>query len=33
MAGLSAVAELVADFSEAEGLPAHGEAVTARFSD
>ena len=30
-AGLSAVAELVADFSEAEGLPAHGEAVTARF--
>lgn len=29
--GLSAVAELVADFSEAEGLPAHGEAVTARF--
>jgi histidinol dehydrogenase len=32
-AGLSAVAELVADFSEAEGLPAHGEAVTARFSN
>lgn len=31
LAGLSAVAELVADFSEAEGLPAHGEAVTARF--
>lgn len=29
--GLSAVAELVADFSEAEGLPAHGEAVTVRF--
>lgn len=32
-AGLQAVAELVADFSTAEGLPAHGEAVTARFSD
>lgn len=31
--GLEAVAQLVADFSEAEGLPAHGEAVTARFSD
>jgi histidinol dehydrogenase len=31
--GLAAVAQLVADFSEAEGLPAHGEAVTARFSD
>lgn len=29
--GLQAVANLVADFSEAEGLPAHGEAVTARF--
>lgn len=29
--GLQAVAQLVADFSEAEGLPAHGEAVTARF--
>jgi histidinol dehydrogenase len=29
--GLQAVAKLVADFSEAEGLPAHGEAVTARF--
>lgn len=29
--GLEAVAELVADFSVAEGLPAHGEAVTARF--
>ena len=29
--GLHAVANLVADFSEAEGLPAHGEAVTARF--
>jgi histidinol dehydrogenase len=31
--GLAAVAQLVADFSEAEGLPAHGEAVTARFDD
>lgn len=31
--GLEAVAQLVADFSEAEGLPAHGEAVTARFSN
>jgi histidinol dehydrogenase len=30
---LSAVAELVANFAEAEGLPAHGEAVTARFSN
>lgn len=29
--GLEAVAKLVADFSKAEGLPAHGEAVTARF--
>lgn len=31
--GLGAVAGLVADFADAEGLPAHGEAVTARFSD
>ena len=30
--GLQAVADLIADFSEAEGLPAHGEAVTARFN-
>ena len=29
--GLEAVAKLVSDFSKAEGLPAHGEAVTARF--
>ena len=29
--GLKTVAQLVADFSQAEGLPAHGEAVTARF--
>lgn len=29
--GLQAVAQMVADFSQAEGLPAHGEAVTARF--
>lgn len=31
--GLNAVAQYVADFSEAEGLPAHGEAVTARFEN
>jgi len=30
-AGLQQVAEMVADFSDSEGLPAHGEAVTARF--
>jgi len=30
-AGLQQVAELVADFSESEGLPAHGDAVIARF--
>jgi histidinol dehydrogenase len=29
--GLQAVAQLVDDFSKAEGLPAHGQAVTARF--
>lgn len=29
--GLQSVANLVADFADAEGLPAHGEAVTARF--
>lgn len=29
--GLQAVAQMVADFSQAEGLPAHGEAITARF--
>ena len=29
--GLQQVADLVADFSASEGLPAHGEAVTARF--
>ena len=29
--GLQQVAQLVADFSISEGLPAHGEAVTARF--
>lgn len=32
-AGLKEVAQYVADFADAEGLPAHGEAVTARFSD
>ncbi len=30
-AGLAPIAQLVADFAESEGLPAHGEAVTARF--
>jgi histidinol dehydrogenase len=29
--GLQQVAQLVSDFSVSEGLPAHGEAVTARF--
>ena len=29
--GLEAVSQLVTDFSQAEGLPAHGEAITARF--
>ena len=32
-AGLEPLAELIDDFARAEGLPAHGEAVTARFSD
>ena len=31
-AGLAEVAELIDTFAQAEGLPAHGEAVTARFS-
>lgn len=31
--GLSAVSQMVHDFSAAEGLPAHGQAVTARFQD
>ena len=30
-AGLAEIADLVANFAEAEGLPAHGEAITARF--
>jgi histidinol dehydrogenase len=30
-AGLSEIATLVTKFAEAEGLPAHGEAITARF--
>ena len=29
-AGLAAIADLVEDFAKAEGLPAHGEAITAR---
>lgn len=29
-AGLAAIADLVDDFAKAEGLPAHGEAITAR---
>ena len=31
--GLAPIAELVTKFANAEGLPAHGEAVTARFND
>ena len=31
--GLEAVAKLVADFSKAEGLPAHGDAVKVRLED
>ena len=31
-AGLAEVAELIDTFAQAEGLPAHGEAITARFS-
>jgi histidinol dehydrogenase len=30
-AGLEPLAELIDDFAQAEGLPAHGQAVTARF--
>jgi histidinol dehydrogenase len=30
--GLEAIANLVANFADSEGLPAHGEAVTARFN-
>lgn len=29
--GLAAIASLVDDFAKSEGLPAHGEAITARF--
>lgn len=29
--GLKAVSQLATEFSQAEGLPAHGEAITARF--
>ena len=32
-AGLEAISQLVAGFANAEGLPAHGEAVLARFND
>jgi histidinol dehydrogenase len=32
-AGLEPLAELIDDFAQAEGLPAHGQAVTARFDD
>lgn len=31
-AGLEPLAELIDDFAQAEGLPAHGQAVTARFN-
>jgi len=30
-AGLEPLAKLIDDFAQAEGLPAHGQAVTARF--
>ena len=30
--GLEELAELVQDFANAEGLPAHGEAIAARFN-
>ena len=30
-AGLEPIAKMVADFAESEGLPGHGDAVTARF--
>ena len=30
-AGLRPLADLVDGFAKAEGLPAHGEAITARF--
>ncbi|MFM6980616.1 MAG: histidinol dehydrogenase [Micrococcales bacterium] len=30
--GLAEIADLVANFADAEGLPAHGEAITARFN-
>ena len=30
--GLAQISSMLADFAEAEGLPAHGEAVTARFN-
>ena len=32
-AGLQPIAALVDGFAKAEGLPAHGEAITARFAD
>ncbi len=32
-AGLEPLAELIDNFAQAEGLPAHGQAVTARFDD
>jgi histidinol dehydrogenase len=31
--GLHAIASMVNDFAQSEGLPAHGEAITARFKD
>jgi histidinol dehydrogenase len=29
--GLAEIADLVRDFAESENLPAHGQAITARF--
>ena len=31
--GLSAIGDLVNEFAKSEGLPAHGEAITARFKN
>jgi histidinol dehydrogenase len=31
--GLSAIGELVNEFAKSEGLPAHGEAIIARFKN
>jgi histidinol dehydrogenase len=31
--GLAAIGHLVDEFAKSEGLPAHGEAITARFKN